>query len=100
MCETFIQPPKPALDNIIITKLVPGQQIDLELHAVKGYGYQNPKWSPVSLATFTPIKNEEAPWLNEEWYVFNVETIGSIEVDNVLSEAFMLFSDETGVSLS
>lgn len=97
--ERFAQRPKPAIDNIIITKLEPGQQIDLELHAIKGYGSENPKWSPVSLATFVPIQNEEEPWLKEEWYQFTVETIGSIDIDIVLEKAFDLFEIETGIRI-
>lgn len=36
-------------DDIIIAKLAPGQEIDIELHAIKGCGKDHAKWSPVCI---------------------------------------------------
>ncbi|KAI3892671.1 hypothetical protein MKX03_005105 [Papaver bracteatum] len=38
--------------DIIISKLGPGQEIELEAHAVKGMGKTHAKWSPVSTAWY------------------------------------------------
>ena len=38
---------KPCHDDILITKMRPGQEIDVELHCVKGTGKDHAKWSPV-----------------------------------------------------
>lgn len=46
-------PPAPTNGNIVLTKLRPGQEIDMELHAIKGLGKDHAKFSPVG--TFTLI---------------------------------------------
>ena len=38
-------------DDIIVAKLKPGQRIELEAHARKGYGKDHAKFSPVAKAT-------------------------------------------------
>ncbi|UKK01783.2 DNA-directed RNA polymerases I and III subunit [Theileria orientalis] len=45
-------PPKPVHDNILITKLAPGQEIDLNVYLEKGTGKVHAKWSPVSTAFY------------------------------------------------
>jgi DNA-directed RNA polymerase I and III subunit RPAC1 len=42
-------PPRPTNENIVIAKLRPGQEIDMELHAIKGVGKNHAKWSPVGM---------------------------------------------------
>jgi len=39
-------------DDIIVAKLRPGQEIDLEAHCEKGIGKVHAKWSPVATATY------------------------------------------------
>ncbi|KAF3453289.1 hypothetical protein FNV43_RR03729 [Rhamnella rubrinervis] len=41
-----------AMEEIIISKLGPGQEIELEAHAVKGIGKTHAKWSPVATAWY------------------------------------------------
>lgn len=40
-------PPAPTNGNIVLAKLRPGQEIDMELHAIKGLGKDHAKFSPV-----------------------------------------------------
>lgn len=41
------KPPAPTNPNIVLTKLRPGQGVEMELHAVKGVGKDHAKFSPV-----------------------------------------------------
>lgn len=40
-------PPGPTNENIVLTKLRPGQAVNMEVHAVKGVGKDHAKFSPV-----------------------------------------------------
>ena len=39
--------PAPTNLNILLAKLRPGQEIEMEMHANKGIGAEHAKWSPV-----------------------------------------------------
>ena len=43
---------KPIHDDILIAKLKPGQEIDLEMHCVKNIGKEHAKWSPVATCSY------------------------------------------------
>lgn len=45
-------PPAPTNPNIVLAKLRPGQEIDVELHAVKSVGKDHAKFSPVATASY------------------------------------------------
>ncbi|OTB05925.1 hypothetical protein M426DRAFT_319310 [Hypoxylon sp. CI-4A] len=47
--EDAIRPVNP---DILITKLRPNQEIDIEMHMHKGYGWDHAKWSPVATASY------------------------------------------------
>jgi len=51
--ELFVgKPPAPTNPNIVLTKLRPGQRVNMELHAVKGVGKDHAKFSPVATASY------------------------------------------------
>ncbi|KAF8629015.1 hypothetical protein AX17_005871 [Amanita inopinata Kibby_2008] len=45
-------PPAPTNPNIVLAKLRPGQEVDMELHALKGVGKDHAKFSPVATASW------------------------------------------------
>ncbi|KAK7301902.1 hypothetical protein RJT34_12779 [Clitoria ternatea] len=50
--EFSCNPLGPTNPDIIVAKLGPGQEIELEAHAVKGIGKTHAKWSPVATAWY------------------------------------------------
>lgn len=68
--ETFEKDPIGVVhDDIIVAKLRPGQEIEAELHVIKGVGRDHAKWSPVATASYrmlpdviieNPIMDEKA----------------------------------------
>ncbi|KAI9088414.1 hypothetical protein K1719_029863 [Acacia pycnantha] len=73
--------------DIILAKLGPGQEIELEAHAVKGIGTTHAKWSPVATAWYRmlpevvllkEVKDELAEELKNKCPVgvFDIEDIG------------------------
>ncbi|KAJ9182500.1 hypothetical protein P3X46_006491 [Hevea brasiliensis] len=80
-------PISPTEDKIIIAKLGPGQEIELEAHAVKGMGKTHAKWSPVATAWYRmlpevvlleEVEDEIAEELKKKCpvKVFDIEDIG------------------------
>ncbi|XP_027933341.1 DNA-directed RNA polymerases I and III subunit RPAC1-like isoform X2 [Vigna unguiculata] len=73
--------------DIILSKLGPGQEIELEAHAVKGIGKTHTKWSPVAPAWYRmlpevvllkDVVDEQAEELKDKCRpnVFDIEDIG------------------------
>lgn len=50
--ERFEVPVRPVHEDILIAKLAPEQEIDVELHARKGVGKDHAKYSPVATAAY------------------------------------------------
>lgn len=83
--ETFLaQPARPVHDDILITKLRPGQAIGLEAHGCKGIGKDHAKFSPVATASYRmlpkidlvkPVTGDRAHALKERCplNVFDIE---------------------------
>lgn len=46
------EPPRPVHDDILIAKLRPGQEIEVECWCEKGVGKTHAKWSPVATASY------------------------------------------------
>lgn len=85
--ELSKNPPGVKHGDIIISKLGPGQAIELEAHAVKGMGKTHAKWSPVATAWYRmlpevvllkEIKDEDAENLVAKCpvKVFDIEDLG------------------------
>jgi len=79
--------PKPLHDDILIAKLRPGQEIEMELVCEKGIGKTHAKWSPVCTAYYRnlpdirftePIVDDEAEELKKvcPMGVFDIEDLG------------------------
>ena len=86
---------KPVHNDILITKLRPGQEIEVELVCVKGIGKTHAKWSPVCTAYYrllpdinlkTVIKGDRATTLKEicPMGVFDIEDSGKLFVKDSL----------------
>ncbi|KAL7629596.1 DNA-directed RNA polymerase core subunit rpc40 [Parahypoxylon ruwenzoriense] len=43
---------RPFHPDILIAKMRPGQEVDIEMHMHKGYGWDHAKWSPVATASY------------------------------------------------
>lgn len=51
--ETFRgDEPRPVVDDVLLTKLRPGQMVDMHCFARKGTGADHSKWSPVATASY------------------------------------------------
>lgn len=85
--ELGIPKPKPLLDDILLAKLRPGQEIEMELICEKGIGKTHAKWSPVCTAYYRllpdirlkqPIIGQDAEELKRVCPVgvFDIEDIG------------------------
>ncbi|GHJ88372.1 hypothetical protein NliqN6_4774 [Naganishia liquefaciens] len=55
----FDEPPKPVLDDILLAKMRPGQQLNLLLYCIKGIGKTHAKWSPVATASYRLLPHIE-----------------------------------------
>ncbi|PON40110.1 DNA-directed RNA polymerase, alpha subunit [Parasponia andersonii] len=84
----FSNNPISTMENIIISKLGPGQEIELEAHAVKGLGKTHAKWSPVATAWYRmlpevvllqEVEDEDAEELKNKCpvNVFDIEDLGN-----------------------
>ena len=82
-----IPEPKPLHDDILIAKLRPGQEIEMELVCEKGIGKTHAKWSPVCTAYYRnlpdirivePIVGDEAEELKQKCVegAFDIEDMG------------------------
>lgn len=90
--------PAPVADNILITQLRPGQEIECECYCEKGLGKTHAKWSPVSTAWYRllpkiefskDIKGEDAEKLVRTcpMKVFDVEDLGNNQKRAVVKNA-------------
>lgn len=86
--EKFAEDPiRPVYDDILIARLRPGQEIELEAHCEKGVGKTHAKWSPVCTASYRlmpdvqiikELRNEKADHLVKTcpMKVFDIEDLG------------------------
>ncbi|RPB27219.1 hypothetical protein L211DRAFT_834883 [Terfezia boudieri ATCC MYA-4762] len=68
---TLFTPPgdiRPANPDILLAKLRPGQEIDIEMHCVKGLGKDHAKFSPVATASYRllPLIKIKEPILGDD----------------------------------
>ncbi|KAI7907445.1 DNA-directed RNA polymerase [Cokeromyces recurvatus] len=85
-------PPRPVHDDIVIAKLRPGQEMEMELHCQKGIGKEHAKWSPVATASYRllpeitilePITGEDA----EEFKNCFVDGVVEVVMENGVKTA-------------
>jgi DNA-directed RNA polymerase I and III subunit RPAC1 len=87
----FENPPKALLDDILIAKMRPGQEIEMEVVCEKGVGKTHAKWSPVCTAYYRllpdirfsePIEGTDAKELKAlcPMGVFDIEDMGKATV--------------------
>ena len=50
--DVLAEPARPVHHNILLAKLRPGQEIEVECHATRSNGKDHAKWSPVSTAWY------------------------------------------------
>lgn len=53
------RPPRPVAPDIVLAKLAPGQEVEMELHCEKGVGKDHAKFSPVATATYRLLPHIE-----------------------------------------
>lgn len=86
-------PIRPVYEDILIAKMRPGQEIEMELFCEKGTGRDHAKWSPVATAYYRllpditlneVIKGEDAKELKAKcpMNVFDIEDSGKLFVKN------------------
>lgn len=94
----FAGNPISTLEDIILAKLGPGQEIELEAHAVKGMGKTHAKWSPVGTAWYRmfpevvlleDIKGEDAEELIRKCPsgVFDIEDTGNAKKKAIVADS-------------
>jgi DNA-directed RNA polymerase I and III subunit RPAC1 len=98
MFPTKESQPAALYPDILIAKMRPGQEIEMELFCEKGVGQTHAKWSPVSTAYYRlvpdikfkkDILNEDAKELKAlcPVGVFDIEDIGSGKVRAVVADS-------------
>ncbi|KAG7558306.1 hypothetical protein FFLO_02776 [Filobasidium floriforme] len=50
--DSWSEPPKVSVDDVLLVKMRPGQQLNMLLYAVKGVGKDHAKFSPVATASY------------------------------------------------
>ena len=81
-------------DDILLNKLKPGMEIDLECYCIKGIGKTHAKWSPVCTAYYKllndikilkNVQNNEAEQLKQlcPCGVFKINSKGNLEIEDV-----------------
>lgn len=94
----FAGNPISTVEDIILAKLGPGQEIELEAHAVKGMGKTHAKWSPVGTAWYRMfpevvllenIKGEDAEELIRKCPsgVFDIEDTGNAKKKAIVADS-------------
>ncbi|GAA5806487.1 hypothetical protein HPULCUR_012021 [Helicostylum pulchrum] len=96
-------PPRPVHDDIVIAKLRPGQEMEMELHCQKGLGREHAKWSPVATASYRilpeitilePITGEDA----EEFKKCFVDGVVEVVMENGVKTAKVVNARKDTVS--
>ncbi|MEN2496961.1 MAG: DNA-directed RNA polymerase core subunit rpc40 [Marteilia pararefringens] len=81
---SFSEPVKPIFEDILIAKLVPGQEIAMKIICVKGLGFDHAKFSPVSTAYYRLmpfVKLKQAVFDNEAHQLADLFAEGVIGID-------------------
>lgn len=99
--ESRLSDIRPLLDDILVAKLRPGQEIEMELICEKGIGKTHAKWSPVCTAYYrllpdisvNNVTGEDAHLLVKTcpMKVFDIEDIGNQGKFSFLAQAFSTY---------
>ena len=82
----------PVHPDILLVKLAPGQEIELEAHAVKGIGKDHAKFSPVATASYRLLPritlSAEQPFLDSEADALVARCpLGVFDVEDIVAPA-------------
>jgi len=79
-------PPRVVHNDVLITKLRPGQELEMEMYCEKGYGRTHAKWNPVATASYqyeTQIEvDNDKMALAEKQRLVNICPIGVFEIED------------------
>jgi DNA-directed RNA polymerase I and III subunit RPAC1 len=88
------QPIRPVDSDILIAKLRPGQELDLQMYCEKEVGKSHTKWSPVSTVAYRTVDDTSGRPSGSKHFVFSIETTGVLSPQILFREAISILMQE------